>query len=283
MARRPVWKGAVSFGMVAIPVKLYTATENKDIAFVTLHGSCHTRLQQRRWCPHHEVEVPWDEVIRGYEYAKDQYLPMERADFDNLPVASLHTVEIVQFVSLAEIDPMHFERSFVLEPEGVGVKPYYLLKQSLEASQRVAIAKLTLRQKEHICCLRPYGHALALHTMFYPDEIRGTGELALPEEQTAITEPEMAMAGMLIDSLTERYDAARFQDEYRLTLERAIAAKIGDAPAVAAAPAAPESTVTDLMEALRNSLAAAKSRPAPSAAPADAPRRTRSSRAKVKA
>ena len=218
MARRAIWKGAVSFGMVAIPIKLYTATESKDIAFVTLHNSCNTRIKQKRFCPYHEVDVEHSEIARGYEYTKDQYVVMEESDFENVPVSSTHLIEITQFVDLEEIDPINFERTYMLEPEGVGTKPFYLLKQALENSHRVAIAKVSLRQKEHICCLRPYGQAIAMHTMHYPDEIRGVNELNLPEEQTAISPQEMAMATTLIDQLVGTYDPSQYQDGYRSAL-----------------------------------------------------------------
>ena len=256
MARRAIWRGAVSFGMVAIPIKLYTATESKDFSFVTLHSTCNSRIRQKRYCPHHEVEVEAAEIVRGYEYSKDQYVVMEESDFQDLPVPSTHVIEITQFVDLADIDPMNFERSYALEPEGVGVKPFYLLKQALESSGRVAIAKVSLRQKEHICCVRPYEHALAMHTMHYPDEIRGTNELDLPEEQTAITDQEMGMATTLIDQLTAPYDPSQYQDGYRLALERVIEGKLTSQEPVVAAPVASKAKVSDLMEALRASIAA---------------------------
>ena len=267
MARRAIWKGLVSFGMVAIPVKLYTATESKDIAFVTLHRACNTRLRHRRFCPAHEMEVEPSQVARAYEFAKEQYVVMEEGDFDNLPVPSAHTIEITQFCDLSSIDPISFQRTYVLEPDAMGIKPFYLMKQALENTNRVALAKVSLRQKEHICCLRPFEHGLTMHTMFYPDEIRGNNELDLPEERTSITEAEMAMATMLIDQLTAPYDAAGYQDEYRLALERVIEGKLGAQMPVAPAPVAP-ARVTDLMEALRASVAAAKKqRPIP--APVD--------------
>ena len=269
MARRAIWRGLVSFGMVAIPVKLYTATESKDIAFVTLHRSCNTRLRHRRFCPSHEMEVEPSEVARAYEFAKEQYVIMEDGDFDNLPVPSAHTIEITQFCDLSSIDPISFQRTYVLEPDAMGVKPFYLMKQALESANRVALAKVSLRQKEHICCLRPFEHGLTMHTMFYPDEIRGNNELDLPEERTSITEQEMAMATMLIDQLTAPYDAAGLQDEYRLQLERVIEGKLGAQMPVAPAPVAP-SRVTDLMEALRASVAAAKKqRPVPAEDPVE--------------
>ena len=279
MARRAIWKGLVSFGMVAIPVKLYTATESKDIAFVTLHRECNTRLRHRRFCPSHEMEVEASEVARAYEFAKEQYVIMEEGDFENLPVPSAHTIEITQFCDLSSIDPISFQRTYVLEPDAMGIKPFYLMKQALENTNRVALAKVSLRQKEHICCLRPFEHGLTMHTMFYPDEIRGNNELDLPEERTSITEAEMAMATMLIDQLTAPYDAAGLQDEYRLALERVIEGKLGAQMPVAPAPVAP-SRVTDLMEALRASVAAAKKqRPVPApvdeTAPPPASRRRR--------
>ena len=258
MARRAIWKGAVSFGMVAIPIKLYTATESKDIAFVTLHSTCNTRLKQKRFCSYHEVEVEMSEVTRAYEYGKDQYVAMEDSDFSTIGVPSTHTIEIVQFVDLSSIDPINFERTYMLEPDGVGTKPFYLLKQALENTQRAGIAKVSLRQKEHICCLRPYESAIAMHTMLYPDEIRGTSELDLQEEQTAITKQEMAMATTLIDQLTGPYDASTYRDEYRLALERIIEGKLVSQHPVTSAPVPPKGKVSDLMEALRQSIAETK-------------------------
>ena len=263
MARRAIWRGVVSFGMVAIPIKLYLATESKDVSFVTMHKTCHTRLKQKRHCPTDEVEVGTDEIVRAYEYAKDEYVVMEDKDFENLPVPSVHTIQITQFVDLSEIDPMNFDRSYILEPEGVGAKPFYLLKQALQTTTRAAIGKVSLRQKEHICCLRPYNHSIALHTMHYADEIHGTEDLILPEEQTAITEPEMSMATALIDQLTGSYDPSEQKDEYRLALERTIEAKLGAQLVVTAAPQKPKGKVTDLMEALRASIAEAKKRRSP--------------------
>ena len=258
MARRAIWKGAVGFGMVAIPIKLYTATESKDISFVTMHGACHTRLRYKRYCPHHETEVEQSEIVRAYEYAKDEYVVMEETDFENLPVSSIRSIDIIKFVDLSKVDPINFDRTYMLEPEGVGIKPFYLLKQALESSKRAAIAKVSLRNKEHICTLRPYEHAIAMHTMHYPDEIRGTRELDLPEEQTAITEPEMAMAMMLIDQLSADYEPSEHEDQYRLALEKIIEGKLTSQEVVTAAPSVSKGKVTDLMEALRASIASAK-------------------------
>ncbi len=258
MARRAIWKGAISFGMVAIPIKLYNATDSKDIAFVTLHASCGSRIRQRHFCPHCEAIIDSSEEVRAYEYAKEQYVVMEAADFDNLPVPSKHTIEISQFVQLEAIDPMYYDRSYALEPEGVGVKPFYLLKKALESTNRVAIAKVSLRQKEHLCCLRPYEQGLLLETMHYPDEIRGTNELNLPEEQASLSDAEVGMAVALIDQLTAEFVPDGHGDQYRFALERVIEAKLGTPQVVTAPPPVPQGAVGDLMEALRASIEAAK-------------------------
>lgn len=268
MARRSIWNGAISFGMVVIPVKLYTATESKDISFVTLHGACNTRIRQKRYCPFHEIEVDQTEIVRAYEYAKEQYLVMDQADFDDLPVASTRTIEIVRFIDLADIDPLYFERSYALEPDQVALKPFYLLKRALETTQRVAIAKVSLRQKEHLCCLRPYEQGIVLETMYYTDEIRGTLELNLPDASASVTNQEMAMAITLIDQLTGPFEPDQYRDGYREILEKVIEAKLTTGMPVIAAPAAPIGKVGDLMEALKASIAQAKKeRPAPAVVP----------------
>ncbi len=258
MPQRSIWRGAISFGMVVIPIKLYIATESKDIGFVTLHKDCNTRLRQKRYCPTHGIDVSADEIVRGYEYSKDQYVVMEESDFEELPVPSTRQIEITRFIDLSSIDPIYYERSYMLEPDGVGVKPFYLLKKALTDSGRVAVAKVSIRQKEHLCCLRPFDKAIAMSTMFYPDEIRGTKELELPEEGTEISEAELAMANMLIDQLTGEFNPQQYRDEYRSTLEQVIEAKLGRAQPVAAAPVQPAGTVVDLMSALKASIESAK-------------------------
>ena len=239
-------------------MKLYIATESKDISFVTLHKSCHSRLKQKRWCPFHEEEIESGDVVRGYEFAKDEYMVMEEEDFEDLPLNSKHTIEIVSFVDLAEVDPVHYEKSYYVEPEAVGIKPFYLLKKALEQSNRVAIAKVALRQKEHLCLVRSYGDGLIMDTMYYPDEIRTTAELDWPAADTVVTDAELAMANMLIEQLAGEFHPEEFQDEYRDALQQVIESKLGTGAVVSAAPAAPAGKVRDLMEALRESIEAAK-------------------------
>lgn len=271
MARRAIWKGAISFGMVVIPVKLYPATDSKDISFVTLHSACKSRLKMQRYCPVDEKFVEPAEVARAYEYAKDEYLIIEDSDLEGLAVPSAKTIEISRFAQLSDIDPVYYERSYSLEPERVAVKPYYLLKKTLEQTKRVAIAKLCIRQKEHLCCLRPYEAGLMLETMYYPDEVRGNSELELPEDQAAITPQETRMAAMLVEQLSGPFSPADFQDEYRMALEKMIEVKLGTAEPVKAAPTPPKGKVGDLMEALKASIAAVQSQRQSAGAGAEEP------------
>ena len=258
MARRSIWNGAISFGMVVIPVKLYPATSDNNIHFVSLHSTCNTRIRQPRFCPHHEKAVESSEIVRAYEYAKEQYIIMEDSEFDDLPVPSKRTIEITQFIDLNSIDPIFFEKSYSLEPQEVAVKPFYLLKQALESTQRVAVAKIALRQKEYLCCLRPFEQGIMLETMHYPDEIRGMDELDLPESAASVTDQEMNMAVALIDQLTGSFEPENYHDEYRSALQQVIEAKLGTGQPLTVAATAPQGKVGDLMEALRASIEATK-------------------------
>src|SRR5215831_15519865 len=168
---RPIWKGAITFGMISIPVKLFGATESKDLAFNTLHNACKSRLKQKRWCPVDDREVFQDEVVRAYEYTKDNYIEVTDEDIESLPVPSKHTIELTSFVKAAEIDPVYFERSYYLEAEQIGTKPYALLMRALKTKQVVAIGKVALRHRENLCVLRASENALMLETLYYPDEI----------------------------------------------------------------------------------------------------------------
>ena len=163
---RSIWNGVISFGMVSIPVRLYTATDDKDIIFNLLHKECGTRLKQLRWCPYHERAVDWNEIARGYEYAKDEYVVMEDADFEKLPLPSKRAVELSAFVDAAQIDPIYYQRTYYLEPEEKGVKPYALLMRALKEKQLTGIAKIAIRSKEQLCALRPMDGTLVLETLF---------------------------------------------------------------------------------------------------------------------
>jgi DNA end-binding protein Ku len=242
--------------MVSIPVKLFTATQAKDISFHLLHKECGTRLQQLRWCPQHERAVEWGEVVRGYEYARDEHVVMTEEDFEKLPLPSKQTVELSAFVKAEEIDPIYYEKSYYLEPDAKGVKPFALLMQALKKKSLTGIAKIAVRNKEQLCALRPMDGTLVLETLYYPDEIRAE-KAELPDVK--ISEKELDMAFTLIDLLTEEFDPEKYKDEYREALMQVIDAKLEgqEMPEVEAARPA---KVTNIMTALRASVEAAKKR-----------------------
>src|SRR5262245_38933996 len=264
---RPIWKGAITFGMISIPVKLYGATESKDLAFHTLHKECKSRLKQKRWCPVHDREVTADEVVRAYEYVKDQYVEIEDADLESMPIPSRHTIELTSFVKQADIDPVYFERTYFLEPEQVGLKPYALLMRALKTKQVSAMAKVALRNKESLCVLRPSdNNLLMLETLYYPDEIRTAEIQAAPD--VMVSQPELNMALSLVEMLEEPFDPKKYHDEYRNALLEVIEAKRTGQELVAT-PEAPMPQTVDLMAALKASLEAARKGKPVSEAPAE--------------
>jgi DNA end-binding protein Ku len=253
---RPIWKGAITFGMISIPVKLYGATESKDLAFNTLHAECKSRLKQKRWCPVHDREVTADEVVRAYEYVKDQYIEVLDEDLDKMPMPSKHTIELTSFVKQSDIDPVYFERTYYLEPDQVGLKPYALLLRALKTKQVSAVAKIALRNKESLCVLRPSeNNLLMLETLYYPDEIRTADLQAAPD--VMVSQPELNMALSLVEMLEEPFDPKKYHDEYRNALLEVIEAKRTGQELVAA-PETPMPQTVDLMAALKASLEAAK-------------------------
>jgi DNA end-binding protein Ku len=253
---RPIWKGAITFGMISIPVKLFGATESKDLAFNTLHKECKSRLKQKRWCPVDDREVFQDEVVRAFEYSKDQYVEIEDTDLEALPLPSKHTIELTSFVKQTDIDPVYFERTYFLEPDQIGAKPYALLLRALKTKQVSAVAKIALRNKESLCVLRASdNNLLMLETLYYPDEIR-TADIE-GEPDLLVSPPELAMALSLVEMLEEPFDPKKYQDQYRVALLDLIEAKRNGSELVAT-PEAPMPKTIDLMAALKASLEAAK-------------------------
>jgi DNA end-binding protein Ku len=275
---RAIWSGSISFGMVSIPVKLFAATENRDIRFHLLHATDGTRLQQRRWCPTDEVEVPWSETVRGYEYTKGQYVVLTDEDFDSLPVPSKHTIELSAFVEEREIDPVFYERSYYLEPGDRAEKPYALLLKALEKKGLSGIATITIRNKEQLCVLRPHEGTVMLETLYYPDEIRQERSVEL--DNVKVSDRELEMAFTLMDILRKPFDPSEYHDHYREALAQLIEAKL-EGKQVVKAPPSREPRVFDLADALKRSVEAAKkeAKPKPAARsrarPARSPRRTR--------
>ena len=271
---RAIWSGSISFGMVSIPVKLFGATESKDIRFHLLHATCGTRLQQRRWCPTDEVDVPWNETARGYEYAKGQYVMLTEEDFERLPLPSKHTIELSAFVDQKEIDPVYYERSYYLEPAERAEKPYALLLKALDQRGLTAIATITIRKKEQLCALRSQGGTVLLETLYYPDEIRL--ERGMDLSGVKVSDRELEMAFTLIDIFRKPFDPTEYHDRYREALAELIEAKL-EGKQVVTAPAPRETRVIDLADALKRSVEAAKKQAAAKPKP-PARARTRASR-----
>lgn len=261
---RAIWKGVISFGMVSIPIRLFPATESKDIGFRQLRRDTNTRVRMLRWDPVEEQEVPYDEIVKGYEYAKDRYVIVDDEDLEKLPLPTKHTIELTAFVEEAEIDPVHYEKSYYLSPEDAGIKPYSLLIRAMQAKGLIAIAKVAIRTKERLCALRARGDQLILETLYYPDEIRDPGESVAVDE---VSEEEMEMARALIEMLEEPFDPEKYKDQYREALMTIINAKLEGQEVATPEAAAPQPAV-DLMAALRASVEAAKARKESESTPA---------------
>lgn len=251
---RSMWKGAVSFGLVYVPVKLYAATEQKDIRFNYLHEKCKTPVQYRRFCPYCQSEVSMEEIVRGYEYEKGKYVVLKEDDFEKLEeTGGGRNVEILDFVDLAEIDPIYFEKAYYLAPGDGGAKVYELLKRAMNETGKVAVARVVIRSREALAALRVSGNTLVMSTMHYPDEIRQANALPEMNYQVNLHENEVKMAVSLISSLSAEFRPEKYTDTYRQGLMEVIQAKI--AGEAIETPAKPETgKVVDLMEALKASI-----------------------------
>jgi DNA end-binding protein Ku len=268
MAARAIWRGTISFGMVSIPVKLFTATDGQDISFKQLHATDNSPIKLVRRCAADGKDLAADEIVKGYEYSRERFVIIDDADLEQLPLTSKQAIEISSFVSGDEIDPLFFEKGYYLEPEDVGRKPFALLVRALSERKLLAIGKLAIRTKERLCALRPKDGGLVLETLYYADEVR-TPESAPPTVE--VSEAELKIANSLIDLLAEPFDPSKYRDEYREAMMALITAKVEGQQYVAAPPPAAMAPAVDLMAALRASVEAAKQRKA-GAAPAKATR-----------
>ncbi len=254
-----MWKGVVSFGMVSIPIRLYNATESSaKVSFRQLCPDHRSPITYKRWCAEGEHEVSFGEILKGFEVGKDRYVIVDDKDLDNLPLATAHSIDITEFVPADDIEPgLYFKNAYYMEPEELGKKPYQLLRKALEATGRVAIAKIALRDREHLCALHSNGPGLLMNTLNWPDEIRSTEGLKGLEGEVKINPKELEMAKALIESLADSFDPSRYKDEYREAVMRVVQAKI-DGEVIEAPAAQQTAKVMDLMEALRASVEAAK-------------------------
>ncbi|MGI6658543.1 MAG: Ku protein [Dethiobacteraceae bacterium] len=254
---RTIWKGAISFGLVSIPVKLFPATEQKDVRFRNLHKQCQAPLKYQKICTVCGQEVKQEDVVRGYEYEKGRFVIISDEDLARIPDERSRTIDIIDFVSLQEIDPVYFDKAYYLAPGEAGEKAYALLRKAMEETGKIAIAKVVMRSKESLVVIRSYQDLLVMETIFYPDEIRNPELLPGFEREIKLQDKEMKMACELIESLAADFKPEKYEDEYRKQLLDIIYAKIeGEQIAIPEQPAAGK--VVDLMEALKASVELAK-------------------------
>jgi DNA end-binding protein Ku len=257
-----VWKGHLTFGLISMPVRMSTAARGERISFNQLHKECHSRLKQPLFCPVCNRNVERAEIVKGYEYEKDQYVLFNEEELDKIEPSSARVMEILEFVKLEEMDPVYFDSSYYVAPEDAGMKAYQLLMKAMQESGYGAIAKLTMHQREHIVIIRPGTTGMTLHTMFYSNEIRAAE--SVPTDKIEVKEQEKKLAQQLIESLAAPFEPQKYRDEYQENVRAMIAAKLKgqEVTEVAQPHMAP---VIDLMEALKKSLAE-KQAAAPAAA-----------------
>jgi DNA end-binding protein Ku len=254
---RSMWKGAISFGLVMIPVKLYAATEQKDIAFRQVHREDGGRIRFRRVCSVDGAEVPYEDVAKGFELPGGEMIVLTDEDMADLPLASSKSIEVMHFTPADQLDPILLNRSYYVEPEPAGVRAYALLRDALERSGRVAIAQVALRQRESLATLRTRDGVLVLETLLWPDEVR-SAEFPFLDEDIEVRSQELRMATSLIDSMTVDFDPDEYHDRYREALGELVAAKTEGRQVIQPGTAVAQPAATSLADALRASLAAAR-------------------------
>ncbi|CAH1191984.1 Non-homologous end joining protein Ku [Paenibacillus auburnensis] len=248
-----IWKGAVSFGLVHVPVKMYSSTEDKDIPLRMLHREYKEPIQYRRTCPKCEEEVPWSDIVKGYEYKEGQYVIFEQEELEDLVSETSREIRIIDFVDLSEIDPIYFQKTYYLSPEETGRHAYMLLVNALESTQKIGVAHVTIRQKSSLAAVRVIDGVLSLVTMFYAEEFRDRSQIPNLPDKEKVDRRELDMAKMLIEHLTGNFEPEKYRDEYKARLRRAIEDKMEGKEVK---PASDEKTanVLDLMDALQASL-----------------------------
>ncbi|MCW5824357.1 MAG: Ku protein [Cyanobacteria bacterium TGS_CYA1] len=249
---RAIWSGAIGFGMVNIPIKLYSATSSKSISFHQLHDKCQTRIKEMRWCPSCERKVEWEEISKGYEYSKGQYVILDEHDFEQLPLASKNLIDVQAFVDAEQVDPIYFEKTYYLEPDTSAKKPFALFSEALKGKEKLAIARITMRSRERLCALRISEERLLLTTLLWQDELRLEEAPEIPESK--ISKQELSMANSLIDLLSKDFAPEEYEDHYREALQKIIDAKIEGEPIEETKPEKGEKRVVNLFEALKASV-----------------------------
>jgi DNA end-binding protein Ku len=260
---RSIWSGAISFGLVNVPVKVFTAVRKKDVRFHQLHEKDGVRIQQKRWCPADEREVAYEEIVKGYEVSPNQYVVIDPEELDALDPEATHTIDIEDFVDLDQIDPLFFDSNYYLVPDGKGDKAYRLLLEAMRDAGKVGIAKVVMRTKQYLVAVRPVDEALVMTTMNFADEVVARDELeGLPSEKADASDRELKMAQQLIDSLAIEWDPDKYHDTYRERVLDLIEKKAEGQEIVSQPESDRPAPVIDLMAALEASLAAAKGKSA---------------------
>jgi DNA end-binding protein Ku len=279
---RTIWNGSISFGLVNIPIGLAVATQRSDVAFRTLHRECGTPIKQKRWCPLHERDVDGDELVKGWEFSKGQYVIVDESDLEGVALQRSQSIEIMRFVELTDVDPIYFDRTYYLAPAQAPAqrRPYVLLLEAMRDSGMAAVGKFVLWGKENLCLIRPLGDSLALQTLFYAEDVRSRAEIEEAVDETDVKGPELELARQVIASLVGEWDPDEFENEHRRDLRTMLEAKLAGEEITHPEPV-PETPVVDLMEALRRSVAEARER-RPSDGKAKAPKKPARSRAKAK-
>jgi DNA end-binding protein Ku len=255
---RSIWGGSISFGLVNVPVKLFTAVRKKDVRFHQLHATDGARINQKRVCSADGEEVPYEELVKGYEIGKDRYVVVDPDELDALSPESTHTIDIEDFVDLADIDPLFFDSSYYVVPDKAGTKAYRLLLEAMRDAGKVGIAKVVMRTKQYLVALRPVGDALVMTTMNFSDEVIPQEDLEeLPGSSDKVSDRELKMAQQLIDSLATGFDPSKYRDTHRDEVLALIERKAAGEEIVAPPTAERPTPVVDLMAALEASLAAA--------------------------
>lgn len=259
MAARAIWSGSVNFGLVTIPVKLMTAVRGNDLSFNQLHDKDEGRIKYARTCAECGEEVPWEHIVKGYEVEKGQYVIITDDDLKSVAVEATQSVDILEFVDISEINPMYFDKPYYLEPDKKGRHAYALLRDALEQSGKVGVAKVVLRQREHLAALKPNGDALVLELMHWADEMVEESSLDLPDRVEKPRENEMKAAMMLIDAMAGTFDPEQFKDTYKEQVLAMIEARAaGKAAPKSTAKPRPATNVVNILDVLERSLGEAK-------------------------
>ncbi|MGP3957628.1 non-homologous end joining protein Ku [Nonomuraea sp. 3N208] len=268
---RSIWKGAISFGLVTIPVKLYSATEQKDVSFHQVHREDGGRIRYKRVCTIDGEEIPYADIAKGYELSSGEMVVLTDEDFEDLPLSTSRRIDVLQFTPAEQIDPIYFAKSYYLEPDAQGAKSYVLLRDALETSGQVAVVKVALRQRESLATLRVRDGVFVLETMLWPDEIRRP-DFEFLEEDIEVRAQELKMAESLITTMEADFDPSEYRDSYREALQSVIEAKVAGKEVITPPVEEEAGPAVDLMAALRASVEAAK-REREGAAPAKQPKK----------